>query len=85
MEFQAIGIAEGRVTDSKARVFVHSRVERGNGKVKIARLVVTLHVSQSFEIGLIDVRCTAGRRLVGFRDSITPSTKLMTLFSWPRT
>src|SRR5437660_7272875 len=63
LEFQAIGIPECRVTQSKTRVLFYCRIERSNGQVEIAGLVVALHISQGFEVSLIDAwRYAAGRR-----------------------
>src|SRR5436309_73382 len=56
LEFQAIGIPECRVTQSKTRVLFYCRIERSNGEVEITGLVIALHISQGFEVGLINAR-----------------------------
>ncbi len=53
LEFQPVGFSEGRVSQSKAWVFFHGEFQRRDGEIKIAGLVVALHVAQRFEVGLV--------------------------------
>ena len=59
---EAVGFAEGGIAEGELRIGVNGVVQRVNGLVEIAGLVITLHEAEGFEVQLVrgGRRATAG-------------------------